>query len=221
MDMRFRRRDDSGARDGTPAVRERTAYEDNAVVRDERTVERPAVDAAASRPVYEERVTSESPGAAGGPVYNERTTRTTRGEPIAPPASEDRAAAPVYEESVMTDRRVGYLDSLPVRVNAVLLAVLAIVEGLIGLRFALLATGASATSGFVEFIYDVSWPLVRPFSNAFTNRTTDSGIIEVSSLLAIGVWLLVFLLVTLLINALLPRSDDRSASVRRERMTHS
>ena len=218
--MRFRRRDDSEVREA-PAVRERTASEDERVVRDERTVERPAVDTAPARPVYEERVASESPGAAGGPVYDERTTRTTRGESIDRPAYVDRAEAPVYEESVMTDRRVGYLDSLPARVNAVLFAVLALVEGLIGLRFALLATGANATSGFVEFIYDVSWPLVRPFSNAFTNRTTDSGIIEVSSLLAMGVWLLVFLLATLLINALLPRFNDRSASVRRERMTHN
>ena len=214
--MRFRRRNETV--EDAPVVREDGRYNET-VVRDDRPVRRP-LDAAAPA-AYEERVTrsERAGGPDAGPAYSEHTTRTSSSMPDAP-VYEDRVAAPAYEESVMTDRHVGYRDSLPARLTTLLFAALAMVEGLIGLRFALLATGANTTSGFVDFIYDVSWPLVRPFSNAFNDRTTDSGIIEVSSLLAMGVWLLVFLLATLLINALLPRIDDRSASVRRERVTH-
>ena len=209
--MRFRRREeapiDDLRRDGR-VVRDDVSRNDSAV-REERVVREAPVGADAA---YTERTTRATTDAVDAPAYTERTTRTEYAEP---------AAAPVYEESVMTDRRVGYLTSLPARVNAVLFAVLVAVEALIGLRFAMLAFGASRASGFVRFIYDVSWPFVRPFSNAFSNRTTDSGIIEVSSLLAIGVWLLLFILVTLIVNALLPHVEDRGASVRSERVTHN
>lgn len=98
-----------------------------------------------------------------------------------------------------------YYESLPARINAVLVALLLALEGLLGLRFLLAAFGANPASGFVDFVRDVSWPLVRPFDGAFANRTWDEGIIEVNTLLAMGVWLLAFLLVMALVNALMPR----------------
>lgn len=166
----------------------------------------------------EERVVSRETS-SDAPSYVERETRTEYRERAAP-VVEERVTEPAIEESVMTDRHFGYLSSFPARVNAVLFAVLVAVEALIGLRFTMLAFGASRSSGFVRFIYDFSWPFVRPFSNAFSNRTTDSGLIEVSSLLAMGVWLLLFILVSLIVNALLPHVEDRDSSVRRERVTH-
>jgi hypothetical protein len=97
------------------------------------------------------------------------------------------------------------------RVNSVLFALLLALETLLGLRFVLLA-----------FIMDVSWPFVRPFDGAFANRTWDEGLIEVNTLLAMGVWLLGFAIVMMLVAALLPRWTEGYSErpARRRRIEH-
>ena len=112
-----------------------------------------------------------------------------------------------------------YLASLPARVNMVLFALLVALESLLGLRFALIAFGANTSSSFVRFIRNVSWPFVRPFSSAFSNRSWDQGIIEVNTLLAMGVWLIAFLLLTALVNAALPDTSGHYRFGRRH-MSH-
>ena len=111
-------------------------------------------------------------------------------------------------------------ESLPARVNGILIALLLALEGLLALRFALVAFGANRSSGFVDFILDVSYPFVRPFENSFANRTWDEGIIEVSTLLAMGVWFLVFALIGLVLNAIIPNVTARETRVHRRRVMH-
>jgi hypothetical protein len=67
---------------------------------------------------------------------------------------------------------------------------------------------------------NVSWPFVRPFDGAFNNRTWDQGIIEVSTLLAMAVWFLVFALAAMLVSALLPRFYG-SDGYHRRHVTHA
>lgn len=129
---------------------------------------------------------------------------------------------PAYAETV-TERRSGFTfyDSLPARINTVLFAGLTAIEALLALRFALLAFGANRDSGFVDFIMDLSYPFAGPFFGVFTNRTWDEGIIELNTLLAMGVWLLVFSLAAMLVNALVPRTyDDGTTGVTRRRVMH-
>ncbi len=171
----------------------------DSVVRDETVQRTEPVVAPDGRVAREEYVAP-----ATTTAYEERTTTAPR----------------VYDETV-TDRRVGYFDSLPTRVNSILYAVLFGIEALLALRFLLVAFGASTRSGFVDFIMNVSWPFARPFSNAFTNRTWDQGIIEVNTLLAIGVWFVIFVIASMLVAAILPRFDERGDSTRRTRVTHS
>ena len=156
--------------------------------------------------------------AAGAPVRSERYARdgvpVTRDEYV-----EEARVAPAHAEYV-EEQGDTYMASLPARVNTVLFALLTALEALLGLRFALYAFGASNSSSFVRFIKDVSWPFVRPFSSAFRNRTRAQGIIEVNTLLAMGVWLLGFLLLTALINAALPDTSGHYRFGRRH-MTHS
>jgi hypothetical protein len=131
------------------------------------------------------------------------------------PVYRDGVDAPMDEEAV-ADRRVTttrHLETLPARVNAVLFALLLALEGLLAFRFVLVAFGANRSSGFVDFIHDVSWPLVRPFDNVFRNRIWDQGVIEPSTLLAMGVYFLLFLLAVLLVNALLPNFEEHDAAV--------
>lgn len=59
---------------------------------------------------------------------------------------------------------------------------------LIAFRFFLLAIGANAGSGFVNFIYSVTVVLVAPFQFITSNMTYDGGVIEVASIFAMVVY---------------------------------
>ena len=62
---------------------------------------------------------------------------------------------------------------------------------LIALRFVLLLLGASREAGFTEFIYGPSGIFAAPFLGIFGQPTYGSSVFEVSSLLAIAVYLLI------------------------------
>jgi hypothetical protein len=125
-----------------------------------------------------------------------------------------------YEETVVEGGRPWYFGDIAGRVNGVLLAVLLGIEALLTMRFLFLAFGASRDSGFVDFVMDVSWPFVRPFADAFADRTWDEGLIEVNTLLAMGVWLVIFALAMALVAALLPRDREHGGRYHRRRVTH-
>jgi hypothetical protein len=136
------------------------------------------------------------------------------------------AYASTDEVQVVDDGRAWYDFDVVGRVNSVLFTVLFVIEALLALRFAFAAFGANPNSGFVDFIYDVSWPLVRPFDGAFGDRTWDEGVVEVSTLLAMGVWALIFVIIAMLVAAIIPRfGRDYDASgptsVHRRRVTHT
>ena len=150
-------------------------------------------------------------------------TRTT--PPVEPTATDDgrvverevetvrtrqsAAGAPVDaippSQAVASERSGGYFETLPERLSAVALVVLTALEGLLGIRFLLRAFGANMSSGFVGFIDDVSWPFMRPFANVFSNRSWDQGVVEVSTLVAMGFYFLIFALIGMLVAALAPR----------------
>ena len=69
--------------------------------------------------------------------------------------------------------------------------VVALLDVLIGLRFALKLLGASSQSQFVGFLYGVTGPLVAPFNGIFP--TTGSGfyIFEPAALIAIAIYALI------------------------------
>lgn len=128
----------------------------------------------------------------------------------------------MYEETSVERHTDGaaYVRNVVSSVNAVLVAVLALIEGLLAIRFALAAFDANRSSGFVDFIFDITYPLVRPFQGAFAERTWDEGIVEVSTLLAMGVWLLLFAFIIMLFNALAPRFSHESGHMSSRRVTH-
>jgi hypothetical protein len=129
------------------------------------------------------------------------------------------ADEPAYAETY-SERRSGFAfyESATSRVLSVLYALLLALEALLATRFLLLAFGANTANGFVDFILDVSWPFVRPFDGAFANRTWDEGIIEVNTLLAMGVWFVGGMLLAMLINAVMPKTEE--VGVTRRRVTH-
>ena len=138
-------------------------------------------------------------------VETVRTTQSVAGAPVdALPAS----------QAVSSGRVGGYFETLPERLGAVGLMILTAIEGLLGMRFLLHAFGANPNSGFVGFIDDVSWAFARPFADVFSNRSWSEGIIEVSTLVAMGFYLVLFAIIGMLVAALAPRlSSEHRASV--------
>lgn len=134
----------------------------------------------------------------------------------------------LYDERVDTvgAGRHWYEFDLAGRINTVLFAILVGLEALLALRFTLMAFGANPNSGFVDFVYDFSGFFVEPFENAFRNRTWDEGVIEVNTLLAMGVYFLIFAVIAMLVAAIVPRiggyyDDGSDTTYRRTRVTHT
>jgi hypothetical protein len=97
--------------------------------------------------------------------------------------------------------------------------VLGVVEVILGLSFLFRLLAASESSGFVRFLYDLTYPLAHPFAGIFTDPTLGtSSVFEVSTLVAMLMYaLLGWGLVALVQVVLAPRfaSRQRSLSTRR------
>jgi uncharacterized protein YggT (Ycf19 family) len=92
------------------------------------------------------------------------------------------AAAPV--EYVPTEQKAPY----NFRAVAVVGFIVGIVDIFIAARFLGKLLGASAQSAFVNFIYQVSSPMVAPFTGIFGNAGSGANSFETASLVAIAVY---------------------------------
>jgi uncharacterized protein YggT (Ycf19 family) len=91
-------------------------------------------------------------------------------------------SAPVQPHSVTEEGRYNF------RAVAVVGFVVGIVDILIAARFLGKLLGASSQSAFVNFIYQVSSPLVAPFTGIFGNGGNGVNSFETASLVAIVVY---------------------------------
>lgn len=62
-----------------------------------------------------------------------------------------------------------------VMIGRIISAVVGLIIALIGLRFLFRLLGANPANGFVNFIYDVTTPLVAPFAGIFGQSATVVG----------------------------------------------
>lgn len=69
--------------------------------------------------------------------------------------------------------------------------IVGVVSAIIALRFILLLLGANQGAGFTDFIYTLSAPLVAPFVGIFGEPVYGTSVVEISSVLAIVVYLLI------------------------------
>ena len=127
----------------------------------------------------------------------------------------------VTEGKVVESRRGVWYGDIASRVNAVIGIALLALLALLLTRFLLVAFGANPASDFTDFILDVSRPFVRPFDDVFTNRTWDEGVIEYNTLLAMGVYTVIGVLVMMLVGALLPRMTGSDDVTTRRHVTHA
>jgi uncharacterized protein YggT (Ycf19 family) len=97
--------------------------------------------------------------------------------PVSAPAS-----APVEHVSMTEQSRYNF------RAAAVVWFVVGVVEIFIAARFLGKLFGASAQSAFVNFIYQVSGPMVAPFTGIFGDTGTRTNTFETASLVALVVY---------------------------------
>ncbi len=92
------------------------------------------------------------------------------------------ASAPVQHVSMTEQGRYNF------RAAAVVWFVVGVVEIFIAARFLGKLFGASAHSAFVNFIYQVSGPMVAPFTGIFGDTGTRTNTFETASLVALVVY---------------------------------
>ena len=102
-------------------------------------------------------------------------------QPASAPASAP-VSAPVQQTSITEESRYNF------RAVAVVGFVVGVVDIFIAARFLGKLLGASAQSAFVNFIYQVSSPMVAPFTGIFGNTGTNTNTFETASLVAIAVY---------------------------------
>lgn len=78
------------------------------------------------------------------------------------------------------------------QVTRLVWAILALLEVMLGLRFLLKLIGANAASGFGTFIYSLTALFVAPFNGLLSSWSAGNSILEVTTLVAMAIYALVF-----------------------------
>lgn len=100
-----------------------------------------------------------------------------------------------------------------------------VVEGILGLRFLLKLFGANASSGFVNWVYEMSDGLLDPFRGIFPTQVFENRyVLEFSTLFAMLMYAVIALVLLWLIRVVTAPAvaadldnDDRDVVVKRRR----
>jgi hypothetical protein len=103
-------------------------------------------------------------------------------------AIQQSAPAPVEAPAPSDHVSAAGAPSYNFRAAAVVWFVVGAVEILVAARFLGKLFGASAHSAFVNFIYQVSGPLVAPFAGIFGDTGSKTNVFETASLVALVVY---------------------------------
>jgi uncharacterized protein YggT (Ycf19 family) len=95
-------------------------------------------------------------------------------------------------EAGRTEREVGR-GRVAARISQVVDYIFCLIYGLIALEFVLRLLGASHASGFVQFINSLTWPLLGPFAGIIPSPSSGRYQINLSDLVALGVYILIHL----------------------------
>ena len=152
-------------------------------VRRETEVETPDVEATQPLQYQEHRVDERRVESGDDPEYR-REVETVRSE---------RAVSPRrVVENEYVERRDPYLERqiMYSKIANVVWTIVGLIEALIAIRVILKLIGANAGNGFVDFIYRLSGVFVAPFLGIVNDPTSGSSILEINSLIAMLVYLI-------------------------------
>jgi uncharacterized protein YggT (Ycf19 family) len=140
------------------------------------------------------------------PDPNTTPTQPDTTEPLAPPNPPVRPYVASYErERYVQPAQPGVApvarpSAAPsawyaLRATQVVYLVFGVIEAIILIRFVLKLLAANPDAAFTSFMYQVSGPFVAPFLGVFPTPTTQGSVFELSSLLAIIVYMLIAALI--------------------------
>jgi uncharacterized protein YggT (Ycf19 family) len=143
-----------------------------------------------------------APDPARRDVDQELVARNERQDVVADDGS-------VVGQNVGTAATVDYVEarrSSADWLNGLISLVIGLIAILIAIRVVLKLLAANPASGFTHFIYGITGPLVAPFQGIFGTPSANNGaVFEISSILAIAVYLLVGWLLMRLVQLIIDR----------------
>jgi uncharacterized membrane protein len=139
---------------------------------------------------------SENPESIDGAVDRREETLITR--------QPGYTATEQVVRDVAAERRMGLFQ-----VNRIMWSLLAFLEILLAFRFVLRLIAANPNSGFSVFMYGITGVFVGPFNGLVTTPTSGGIVLEVTTLIAMAVYALIFLGIMYVIRIL---TDRPSAS---------
>jgi hypothetical protein len=108
---------------------------------------------------------------------------------------------------VAAERRQGLFQ-----ITRIVYTILGILEILLGIRFVLHLIGANAASGFATFIYGITGVFVAPFNGLIGTPASGGTTLEVTTLIAMAVYALLFWGVVRVIGIVADRPSARTVT---------
>jgi uncharacterized membrane protein len=96
------------------------------------------------------------------------------------------------------------------QINRIIWTVLSVLEILLGLRFILKLIGANPASGFTIFIYGFSGLFTGPFTSLLGSPSFEGSVLEITTLIAMVVYLLLFWIIARVVEIVLDRPTART-----------
>jgi uncharacterized membrane protein len=106
---------------------------------------------------------------------------------------------------IAAERRMGLFQ-----INRVLWSILAFLEILLAFRFVLKMIAANPDSGFAMLIYGITGVFVAPFNGLISTPTSGGSSLEVTTLIAMAVYALIFWGIAYVIRMVTDRPRARS-----------
>jgi hypothetical protein len=97
-------------------------------------------------------------------------------------------------------------------ITRILYTILGGLEILLALRFVLQLIGANPASGFAQFIYGITSIFVAPFNNLIGTPTSGGMTFEVTTLIAMAVYALLFWVIVRVIGIVADRPSARTVT---------
>ncbi|MHB8159130.1 MAG: hypothetical protein ACYDGS_01285 [Thermoleophilia bacterium] len=120
-----------------------------------------------------------------------------------------------YGETEVAEDEAGHRENEIGRINGIIWLLVGILEVIIGMRVVLKLLAANQDNGFASFIYRVARLFVWPFFGLVGEPTANGSVFEVSSIIAMTVYLLIAWGITRLVYLVMMPSR-----VRHVRTTH-
>ncbi len=120
---------------------------------------------------------------------------------------------PGYASSEQVTRDVAAEGRLALlRVTNIIWTVLSLLEISLGLRFVLKLIAANPKSGFAAFMYGITGPFLAPFTALVGTPASGGASLEVTTLIAMGVYALLFWIIVRVLRVAADRPSARTVT---------